>query len=165
MNIDEAENIVKPLIPGSTITKTEDYGDLFAVFFVNDEFFASKKVEDMMVGAGPMMVEKSTGAVFETGSGQSAAHYAAAYYECGSVYGLPSSSIRIFGADAEKTAIINLKSALSVGLKEAKKLVLTIQAGEEVVFELDSPSKAAEVVEILKEHGFSCKQLWSVRGC
>jgi hypothetical protein len=161
MNIEEAQELVSPLIPGSTVTKTEDFGDLFAVHFVNDEFYASKKIEDMMVGAGPMMVEKATRAVFETGSGQSAAEYASAYKECGSVYGVPSSSICIFGAVEENTAILNLKSALSIGLKEAKDLVNSIRAGDEVSLDFDSPSSAAQVVEKLNKYNFSCKQLWA----
>jgi ribosomal protein L7/L12 len=163
MNIEEAENLVKPLIVGGTITKTEDFGELFAVHFVNDEYYASGKMEDMMVGAGPMMVEKKTATVFATGSGQSATEYAAAYKECGSVYGKPSSSVSISGSENDKAAILNLKSILSIGLKEAKSLAATINSGEPVIINIGSSVEAEVVVNKLKQKGFIAKQVWSVQ--
>jgi ribosomal protein L7/L12 len=163
MNIEEAVNLVKPLIMGSTITKTEDFGDLFAVYFVNDEYYASRKMEDMMVGAGPMMVEKKTATVFATGSGQSAAEYAAAYKECGSVYGRPSSSVSISGSENDKAAILNLKSILSIGLKEAKNLVASINSSESVIINTESLAEAEAIVNKLKQKGFVAKQVWSVQ--
>ncbi len=163
MNVDEAENLVKPLIIGSTITRTEDFGDLFAVYFVNDEYYASRKMEDMMVGAGPMMVEKKTGQVFQTGSGQSAAEYATAYKECGSVYGRPSSYVSISSSENSKAAILNLKSVLSIGLSEAKNLVGSISRDEPVVINAGSSAKAKNIVNKLNQKGFIAKQVWSAQ--
>lgn len=124
MNEAEVKELIRPRIKGSTITEVEDFGDAFAIYFVNDEYYKSQKLEDMMVVAGPIIYIKSTGEIFETGSGQSAEQYIRAYRECGDVYGRLGETIEITGLSEtrdEKQATLALKSILGAGLAESKK--------------------------------------------
>ena len=163
MKKDEAENLVKPMIKGSTITKTEDFGELYAVYFVNDEYYKSQKFEDMMVGAGPMMVEKSTGEIFETGSAQSGADYAKSYNECGSVYGKPSEKIlisKLSNTENSKTIIIKIKSILNIKTQESKRMVESLIKNEAVEIVCNTAEEAETSVNNLQTIGVLAKQIW-----
>ena len=109
----EARKIASVQLEGSTITEVQDFGELFAVHFVNDEFYKSGDVSDMMIGAGPMFIEKSTGKVFQTGSGQSAEMYVAAYKACGDLYARPGNQVSVTGIESHediKKYILSLKT-------------------------------------------------------
>ncbi len=163
MKKDEAENLVKPMIKGCTITKTEDFGNLYAVYFVNNEYYKSQKFEDIMIGAGPMMVEKSTGKIFKTGSAQSGADYAESYNECGSVYGKPSEKILISKLDNTKNSkiiIIKIKSILSINTKESKKIVDSLINNESTEITCNTTEEAETAVNKLQTLGVTAKQTW-----
>jgi len=163
MTKDEAENLVKPMVKGSTITKTEDFGDLYAVYFVNEEYYKSQNIEDMMVGAGPMMVEKSTGKIFKTGSAQSGADYAKSYNECGSVYGRPSEKIllsKFSNPDNSKSIIIKIKSMLNLKTDESKKIIDALNNNESIEIACKNAKEAETAVKNLQPLGVSAKQLW-----
>ena len=163
MNESEVKKLISRRLKGSTITEVEDFGDAFAIYFVNDEYYKSGKLEDLAVGAGPTIYIKKTGEIFETGSGQSAEEYINAYRECGDVYGRLSEAIEIKLSNTttdKKKAILSLKSALGMGLAESKKLFekMVIEGGLQV--NMDDEWGAAEAKNKLINMGFNVKRLW-----
>jgi hypothetical protein len=97
MNEEQARKSVEPLIEGCTITEVQDYEDIFAIHFVNNEYYKSKNILDMAVGAGPTFVEKETGKITQTGSGQGVQQYVEAYRACGDFFASLGSSVIING--------------------------------------------------------------------
>jgi hypothetical protein len=167
MNKDEVIELIRPTIEGCTITEVEDFGDAFAVYFVNDEYYKSKRFEDMKVGAGPIIYIKNTGEIFRTGSGQSAKNYIKAYRECGDVYGRLSNTLEISGLPKnsdEKKTILNLKSIVGLGMAEAKTMVERIIKDGKAEVSLKNEWEAEEVLNKFLETGFKVKQLW-VKAC
>jgi len=163
MNEAEVIDLIRPTIEGCTITEVEDFGDAYAIYFVNDEYYKSKKIEDMKVGAGPVIYIKNTGEIFRTGSGQTAANYIKAYRECGDVYGRLSNTIEITGLPKgydEKNAMINLKSIVGLGLSEAKEQVERIINEGRIEVTLNNEWEAEEVLKKFTNSGFKVKLLW-----
>jgi len=167
--MDEAEvlELISPMLKGSTITEVEDFGDAFAIHFVNDEYFLSGKIEDMEIGAGPIIYVKSTREIFQTGSGQDAEQYIQAYRECGDVYGQLSERLEIEALPNEsdrKQAILNLKKVLDINLSDAKKLAEEILNVGRAEVALTHEWEAKEARDKLTSVGFMVKQLWN-RSC
>lgn len=162
MNEAEIQVLIQPMIEGNTITDIEDFGDAFAIYFVNNEYFLSKKTEDLKIGAGPIIYIKNTGEIFHTGSGQTAEHYIQAYRECGDIYAKPSETIVIELPDPneKKDKIINLRSTLGVGVAEAKALIEQIMKEGKITVDLKSDLDAQEAKDKLIQFGFKVKQLW-----
>ncbi len=163
MNECEVRNIVKPLLVGSTITEVEDFGDLFAVHFVNDEYYKSKRIEDMAVGAGPIICIKESKEIFKTGSGSTTEGYITAYRECGDVYGSQDKNIEIskvpVGVD-KKQCILKLKKVLGVNLTYAKELAEKLWAMDAVKVELKDYWQARDTTKLLSELGYTAKHMW-----
>lgn len=126
MNQSEAEKLAQKALEGSTITEVEDFGDIYAIHFVNDEYQKSQNIEDMAVGAGPMICIKGSGEIFRTGSGLNSEQYVLAYRECGDIYGNLSAAIEIQKLPQEidnAHCILSLKKIVGVNLSESKKIV------------------------------------------
>lgn len=162
MNEIEARNLVIPTIKGSTITKVEDFGELYCVYFVNDEYFKTGNLEDLKIGYGPSFVEKSTRNIFSTGSGQSAEYYVKAYKESGNIYARPSNSIILNGLEncSKNVGTLKIKSSLHVGLSQAKAIYETLENGTTFEFIFPSEHEAESAVCILKAAGILSKVLW-----
>ena len=163
MTEQEAREIASSRLEGSTITEVLDYGELFAIHFVNDEYYKSGDFRDMMVGAGPMFIEKGTRKVFETGSGQSTEMYVSAYNACGDLFARPSNHILVFGIVGSelKNNIIQLKQLYGCSMAHAKEIVTAVASNEKKVLEFPSPAAAEEACVRLADYGFSVRQLWS----
>lgn len=167
MNKADVIELIRPAIEGCTITEVEDFGDAFAVYFVNDEYYKSKKLEDMKVGAGPIIYIKNTGEIFKTGSGQSAENYIKAYRGCGNVYGRLSNILEISGIPKnsnEKKTILSLKSIVGLGMSEAKEIVERIIKEGKVEITLNNEWEAEDVLNKLLKTDFLVKRLW-VKEC
>lgn len=164
MTEQEAIKIANEQLEGSTITEVQDFGELFAIYFVNDEYYKSGDISDMMIGAGPMFIEKSTGKVFQTGSGQSAEMYAAAYKASGDLYARPSNSISISGIkgnDELKNYILKLKAIYVCSLIQAKEIVNSVVSGNHSTLTFSTATEAENALTKLVNLGFVAKQLWS----
>ncbi len=162
MNEFEARNLVIPTIIGCTITKVEDFGELYCVNFVNDEYFKSVELEDLKIGYGPSFVEKSTGKIFSTGSGQGAEFYVKAYKESGNLYARPSNTIILNRLEncSKNIGTLKIKSSLHVGLSQAKAIYEALENGKAFEFILPSEHEAEIAVSILKAVGIFGKVLW-----
>ncbi len=163
MNENEVIALIRPKIKGCTITEVEDFGDAFAIFFVNDEYYKSGKIEDMAIGAGPFIYIKETGEIFETGSAQSAEHYIKAYRECGDIYGRRSEILQITGFEKslnKKRAVLNLKSVLGSGLAESKNFIEKVISDSKTEVTLGTEREAEDAKAKLVKFGFKVKHLW-----
>lgn len=163
MNEYEVKALVQPLIENSTIIKIEDFDELYAVYFVNNQYYKSQKNEDLHIGNGPIFIEKSTKKIFETSSAQSIKEYVKAYQECGSIYGEPSNSILMYGLQSQcnqKQTIIDIKSICEKSMLEAKNIYLSLQSGDSIEVSFCKQCEANSKLEKLKECGVLAKILW-----
>lgn len=163
MNEIEVRNIVEPMLVGSTITEIEDFGDIFAVHFVNDEYYKSQNLKDIKVGAGPIIFIKESKEVYRTGSGNTSEGYVTAYRECGDIYGSQDKNIEISQVPNNidrKQCILALKKVIGVNLNQAKEYTDSLWANEAVKIELASYWEARDLTKLLCEMGYATKHVW-----
>ena len=163
MNEEQAKKLVEPLIEGCTITEVQDYGDIFAIHFVNDEYYKSQSFLDMAVGAGPTFIEKDSGIITQTGSSRGVLQYVEAYKACGDFFALLGSSVSLLDAvkniDVPK-AIFGIKGLCSYSTVESKEIVSLVMSGNEQVLEFGNSYEASCALEKLSQIGFSAVQNW-----
>lgn len=162
MNEIEARILVLPTIEGCTITKVEDFGDLYCVYFVNTEYFQSGNIEDLKIGYGPSFVEKLTKKIFSTGSGQAAELSVRAYKETGSVYARPTNTLMLIGVEsnAKKSTVLAIKNALFVNLMQAESIYETLEAGSSIEYSFESEHSTEKAIKTLKAAGVTAKVVW-----
>lgn len=56
MNQNDAKKLVQSTLEGFTITEVKDFGDIFAIYFVNNKYFKSKDPEDLPAGGGRLLL-------------------------------------------------------------------------------------------------------------
>lgn len=163
MNEEQARKLVEPLLEGSTITEVQDYGDIFAIHFVNDEYYKSKNIMDMAIGAGPTFIEKNSGKITKTGSGRGVLQYVEAYRACGDFFASLGSSVLLSDSskeiDVPKT-ILSIKKLCGYSTADSKKVVSSVISGNKKALEFGSPVEATQALEKLNQLGFSAVQNW-----
>ena len=163
MNEDDARKVIQPLIEGCTITDVQDYGDIFAIHYVNNGYYLSKNIMDMAIGAGPTFVFKDSGRVIQTGSGRCVEEYVEAYRACGDFFASLGNSVLILesleGIDTTKL-ILAFKKMSGYSTSESKKSVNSLQKGESQKLVFGSVSLASDAVLKLGSSGFVAKQEW-----
>lgn len=143
---------------------TKEFSTCFAFYYQNETYLKSRVFRDMSVGAGPVIVCKQTGAVYETGSVHSTNHYIKTFEACGDPLAEMTTHIAVYGCNegTQKQAAIKLiKEHSGLSLKDAKSIVDKASANEESRFSTESTELSEEVVKSLQLFGFKCKQLWS----
>jgi hypothetical protein len=163
MNEEQAKALVQPMMDGCIIVDVEDFDELYAIYFVNNEYYESKDLNDLKIGAGPIFVEKETGNIFSIGSGVSAQFYVKAYRECGSVYGRPSSSVlmnELINNDNPKACIVELKHISGKTMAEAKNIYSDLVNGNIVKLDFDSEDDAEKAIEKLSLIWIYAKLIW-----
>ena len=143
---------------------TEEFSSCFVFYFQSTKYTESGDLGDMYVGQGPVIVCKTTGRIFETGSAHSTQHYVNAFQSCGDPFGEPTSKILIYeGLEAASSAdaAICIKKMTELGLGDAKSKMESVLKNENVVVELNSLEQVKSTISSLKEHGFKSRQLWS----
>ena len=142
---------------------TEEYDKCFAVYYQSVQYIESKNISDMLVGHGPVLVEKKTGKVYETGSAFSTKYYVESLEEAGHPYAKLSNKLKIVGLKPEISnvdAIKFLRTFFMVGLSIAKEHVNTLSENREIVIEFENQSKANDAIVKLSEFGFITKYMW-----
>lgn len=163
MNQNDAKKLVQSTLEGFTITEVKDFGDIFAIYFVNNKYFKSKDPKDLPAGGGPLIIIKDSQEIFITGSALGADHHVQAYRECGDVYGSVSNSIEIYELPKNKDkkhCILSLKKIIGKDLSESKKIVEKLTTGTPVAVALKDRWQLQEVHEKLLSNGFSVKYIW-----
>ena len=163
MNQNDAKKLVQSTLEGFTITEIEDFGDIFAIYFVNNKYYKSKDPKDLPAGGGPLIIIKNSQEIFTTGSALGAKQYVQAFRECGDIYGRVSNSIEIYELPKDKDkkhCILSLKKIIGKDLSESKKIVEEVTAGISVSVTLKDRWQLQEVHEKLVSSGFSVKYIW-----
>lgn len=170
MNQIEATEIVVEKImakkPGFSLMEnsTEEFAKCFAFYYQNDSYIKSGDILDMSVGQGPIIVCKSTGKCFETGSAFSTEKYVKAFEACGDPYGQPTPKICIVGwavGANSVNAIKCIKAASNLNLAQAKSHIDAVLSDGHAVVDIESLDKVASVIQYLSKLGFDSKQLWN----
>ena len=100
MNKNDAEKIVERELNLDSLNcsiiseSTEEFSKCFAVHYQSKRYIESKKFDDMLVGHGPVLVEKKTGKLYETGSAFSTEHYVEAFEETSDPFAEKSNNIK-----------------------------------------------------------------------
>lgn len=160
----EAIDLALPNLDGSTVTEVTRIDDFYIIHFVNDEYYKSKNISDMKVGAGPILVNENTKEVFLTGSGQVPIICIRAYKECGDINAVLTPTVEVFGWEegANKVqATKYIKNITGIGLKESKNIIDIALNNKVARFRVSTVKEAEEAVSIITKYGFKCKQLWS----
>ncbi|SMF68870.1 hypothetical protein SAMN02745866_04342 [Alteromonadaceae bacterium Bs31] len=143
---------------------TQEFATCYAFYYQNNEYIKSRDFRDMSVGAGPVLVCKQTGAVFETGSAYPTEQYVKAFESCGDPYGELTSQISVYGWQdgANKVAATKLVKAKSgLNMRDSKTIIDKALKNEESRFSTESVEESGSVNKELCRLGFKCKQLWS----
>jgi len=163
MDNKELRDLVAQNVIGSTITEITEQDGFYIIHFVNNEYYETKDVQYMLVGAGPLLVNKETKEIFETGSGQIPSYYIESYHKTGTIYANPSNKIEVIGINDspnKSEAILLLKKLCKISTIESKNLVEKAYNKIPSIIELESTDKAKEVTSTLKIANFIVEQLW-----
>ncbi len=163
MNNKELKDIVAPCIIGSTITEITEQNDFFIVYFVNNEYCETKDIQLMLVGAGPLLVNKKTKKIFEIGSGQTPTYYIQSYHKTGNINSQPTNIIKIknYNNPSNKAkAIMLLKMQCSLSTSDAKDIVEKALNAVSTDVEIESNTQAEKVLKIFAASGFVVEITW-----
>ncbi len=170
MNINEAQKLVEDQVLSKLdncsimCDETIEYGFGWVFFYQTDSYIQSKDFRDMTVGHGPVIVDKTTGKLFETGSAHLTEQYVETFVACGDPFAEPTNRLEVSGwkEGANKVATTKyIKEVSGLGLKESKNIVDTALSNEPITFSVSSPAQAKEAVGVICGYNFFCRQLWS----
>lgn len=134
------------------------------VFFYNSrEYLETKKFEHMLIGNAPLIFEKKTGRIIETGTAEPIETYVEAFRMSGDPHARASASVRIYGWTGGATAVNGirvLRRFSMLGLADAKVQVERVLAGGEVTVSAGSIDAANDMVDQLRAHNFLAEQLY-----
>jgi ribosomal protein L7/L12 len=170
MNIDEARRRVEKEVLSSKSdcalveANTLEYPHCFVFIYQSKKYIETGDFHSMLVGHGPVLVARSDGSVFETGSAFPVEHYVETLKACGDPYGELTENVKISGwrkgaNKVEATKLIRSKSDL--GLARAKAVIDDVLDNKESVFSVGTVKDAEETVMALNKLGFNSVQLWS----
>lgn len=138
------------------------------VFFYNSrEYLETKKFEDMLVGNAPLIFEKTTGRIVETGTAEPVETYVEAFRKTGDPHARLGASVRIYGSTDGATTVDGvrvLRRFSMLGLADAKAEVETVLAGGETTVSAGSIEAADDMVHQLTAHNFLAEQLFDRYG-
>lgn len=170
MTLKEAQQIVEEKVmkdrTGCALMTeyTEEHRTCFTFIYQSSAYLKSKDMLDMVVGHGPILVDKNTGNIFETGSAYSTEHYVNAFESCGDPFASPTDQIRVQGwqIGARKIPATKfIKEVSGLPLNTSKKIIDDALDENPTTFSVSNTHTTIEVVTKLNEYGFICKQLWS----
>jgi len=165
----EAENIVASkleldkkscsIVPDAT----REFEKCFAVFYQAKRYIENGDFASILVGHGPVLVDKESGNIFETGSAYPVERYVEAYEVSGDPYTELSHSILISGWNEGANAVDAMKyirRKLNIGLAESKRYIDSVMGGKAVEINCKDNSTALDICDYLNKHEFIAKQLW-----
>ena len=169
MNKYEAETIVArklelgrkdcSIVPDAT----REFEKCFAVFYQAKKYIENGDFASMLVGHGPVLVDKESGDVFETGSAYPVERYVEAFEVSGDPYTELSHSILISGWNEGANAVDAMKyirRKLNIGLAESKRYIDSVMDRKAAEIDCKDNSTARDICDYLNKQGFIAKQLW-----
>jgi ribosomal protein L7/L12 len=145
---------------------TEEFNFGWAFYFQSKKYVETRNIYDMLIGNGPILVERKTGKIHDTGSAVSLKECAEAFEACGHVFAERLSTVRITGSrqGANRLEAIRLiRDLTNQGLASANQVVESVLKGGEASFDAGSPELAKQAVINLNELGFESAQNWQWR--
>ncbi len=148
------------LVEGETL----EYPACFVFFYQSKKFLETGDWSEILVGHGPVFINRENGRVFETGSAQSVSHYITAFEACGDPLGKPTEKVKIFAWNpgANKVRAMQLvRQTSALGLSQAKAVIDNALSNEEPSFSALTVEDAEHAVIALQQEGFDSVQLWT----
>lgn len=170
LDLAEAQKLIEDLVISKRDNcaimseRTIEYDFGWAFFYQAIAYIESRDFRDLLVGHGPVIVDKNTGKFFETGCAYPTDYYVNAYRACGDALAelTPFIEMSGFKEGAQKEAAIRyIKQTSKLDLRRSKAIVDKALKNEVSSFSASSLAQAAELVQILDSYNFVCKQLWS----
>jgi len=141
-------------------TEEHDFGWIF--YYNSRKFLETQDENFMLVGNAPLIFERETGHIFETGTAYAIEHYLKNYHDTGDPNRQFGRKIQLVGFDeACKTAdvIKAIRWHCDLNLPDAKKLVDMCSQGKTPIVETKSVDDANELAEALANCGAKIKRL------
>jgi hypothetical protein len=126
------------------------------------EYLETGNDSDALVGNAPVIVDRATGRLHETGTADPIDTYLHNFEVTGDPYGQPGSGleVRAVGVDPDCTGAARLLSrGCSVGVVRAKQSLDAVAGGRPCRFDAGSPDDARALCSSLADLGFEAKQL------
>ena len=142
---------------------TEEFENCFAVRYQSKKFLETNDPMDQLFGHGAVLVEKSSGEIWETGSAHPVEHYVEALLACGSPFAEKAPTINIDGhrADADRKAALEcVRRSCDIQFAAAKTLIDSAFNGNRVTITCPTAEIAGQVTLELAECGFRTRQDW-----
>jgi len=156
---DRAQSIEPVVMRDATLEY--DFGWVF--FYNSRKYLETKKSEHMLAGNAPLIVEKSSGRIVETGTAEPIETYVEAFRKSGDPHARPGVSVRIYGWTRGATAIDGiqvLRRFSMLRLADAKTQLERVLAGGESTVSARSVDAATDMVNQLSAHNFLAEQLY-----
>ena len=140
-----------------------DHGDYYSIAFNTKEYEQSRNPMQAIVGSGPMILNKSTGVIYKTGSTESVEYYITNIKEGGHPYAQPSGQMILANStiSSRKKICQLLKENLKITLSESMLIAKKIETSEEQI-NCESTEQAIKLASILSELGITVKHKWSL---
>ena len=138
-----------------------DFGWVF--FYNSREYLETKDDEHMLVGNAPLIFEKTTGRIVETGTAEPVETYIDAFRVSGDPHARPGLSVRIHGWREGATVadgVRVLRQFTMLGLGDAKAEVEKVLTGGEAPVTASSIDGANDMVDLLRAQEFLAEQLY-----
>jgi len=133
----------------------------FAFTYNSKEFLSTENPLDMVVGQGPLIVDRRNGAIIETGSGFPKS-YLENYEKRGDPYKEAGSIIQIQKVNSGALAINAIKAIRTysgLGLKGAKEAIEQVLAGGITEIDAQTNEQADALVDELLKANFSAERV------
>ena len=162
MKKEQAFEIAKAELQDFVITEVIEYEKVFAIFFVNKEYAISEEFGDLLVGNGPLLIEKSTAKIFHTGSVIPLSQLIDAFNKYGSPYISYTNIVRL-SIDGNYIKNIHdmllLKNTLSLALNKAKYYYDQLLQIRSVDIELENINKVDDFLNKFQHQSVRAEQV------
>ncbi len=172
LDLNKAKEIAEDLTRQLNVTNDPKVGLLldksiesefcYIFFYQSTKYIQSNNPLDMIVGHGPILVDKRNGVLVQTGSAHSTEYYVKNYEERGDPFKEPSLQVLLSewrqGANAVK-AIKLVRRHSNLGLGGAKHIIDSCLSGTEMTVSAKDTQAADALVIDLKSAGFVSKRI------
>ena len=147
-----------PLIIFPENTETHDFGWVV--------YYGSSDPDNPVVGNAPLIIDRNTGRVHETGTSGPTSEYIRNFRQTGDPHAGYGNTVVLEqpGDDARRIdAVVTIRDCAHLSLGDAKKILENCLAGRKPSVELGSIEMAAEFTKRLSEMGFTVRRLTAMR--
>ena len=138
-----------------------DHGHYYSLYYNSARYKETRNIKDSVIGQGPLIVEKSTGRIFSTGSANTIEYYVENLLKGGHPYSQPSNEFTVSGSNPtlRQKLYKTFKETLSMPAKQALTIARELET-QTVNLEASTPEQTEKLIKELTEVGLEVKQLW-----